>query len=97
MPAPLASHPPLPPAVPEPALYQVFEQSPAAMCLLRGPQHALAYYNPAYQALFPGRDMRGRMLAYLRTALDPAAASWEETKERLLRNAQAKGRLRCKN
>ncbi|MDF7815925.1 PAS domain S-box protein [Hymenobacter sp. YC55] len=63
MPAPLASHPPLPPAVPEPALYQVFEQSPAAMCLLRGPQHALAYYNPAYQALFPGRDMRGQLLA----------------------------------
>jgi PAS domain S-box-containing protein len=44
-------------------LYQVFEQSPAAICLLRGPQHSLAYYNPAYQALFPGRDMQGRPLA----------------------------------
>jgi len=39
-------------------LYQVFEQSPAAICLLRGPEHRLSYYNPAYQALFPGRDMR---------------------------------------
>jgi PAS domain S-box-containing protein len=39
-------------------LYQVFEQSPAAICLLRGPEHRLAYYNLAYQALFPGRDMR---------------------------------------
>jgi PAS domain S-box-containing protein len=51
--------PELPPlASPELALYQVFEQSPAAICLLRGPEHRLAYYNPAYQALFPGRDMR---------------------------------------
>jgi len=33
------------------------------MCLLRGSEHYLAYYNPAYQALFPGRDMHGRMLA----------------------------------
>jgi len=56
--------PALPPAAfPEPALYQVFEQSPAAMCLLHGPEHHLAYYNPAYQALFPGRDMRGQVLA----------------------------------
>jgi PAS domain S-box-containing protein len=45
-------------ASPDLALYQVFEQSPAAICLLRGPEHRLAYYNPAYQALFPGRDMR---------------------------------------
>lgn len=35
------------------------------MCLLRGPEHYLAYYNPAYQALFPGRDMRGRPLAQM--------------------------------
>ncbi|WP_460622007.1 PAS domain-containing sensor histidine kinase [Hymenobacter tenuis] len=55
--------PPAAPAFPEPALYQVFEQSPAAMCLLRGAEHHLVYYNPAYQALFPGRDMRGQTVA----------------------------------
>jgi PAS domain S-box-containing protein len=41
-------------------LYQLFERTPAVICLLRGPEHRFEYLNPAYQALFPGRLMRGR-------------------------------------
>ena len=43
--------------------YQVFEQTPALVALLTGPQHQLTYYNEAYQQLFAGRDMRGRTIA----------------------------------
>ncbi|AMJ65303.1 PAS domain-containing protein [Hymenobacter sp. PAMC 26628] len=45
------------------ALYQVFEQTPAAVLLLREAGHQIEYYNPAYQALFPGRLMQGRTVA----------------------------------
>ena len=41
----------------------VFEQTPAAVCLLRGPEHRFAYVNDSYQALYPGRELRGRSLA----------------------------------
>lgn len=41
----------------------MFEQTPAAICLLRGPEHRVTYCNPACQALFPGRDLRGRPVA----------------------------------
>jgi PAS domain S-box-containing protein len=43
--------------------YQVFEQTPASIVLLRGPHHRVEYYNQAYQQLFPGREMRGRTIA----------------------------------
>ncbi len=43
--------------------YQLFEQAPAAICLLRGSDHRIDYLNPAYQALFPGRALRGHTLA----------------------------------
>ena len=43
--------------------HQVFEQTPAAICLLRGPAHRYEYVNPAYQALFPGRELAGRAVA----------------------------------
>ncbi|MDF7811746.1 PAS domain-containing protein [Hymenobacter sp. YC55] len=43
--------------------YQVFEQTPACIVLLRGPHHRVEYYNEAYQQLFPGRQMRGRTIA----------------------------------
>ncbi|PSR56866.1 hypothetical protein AHMF7605_26885 [Adhaeribacter arboris] len=43
--------------------YQVFEQTPACIALLRGPEHRVEYYNQAYQQLFPGRSMRGRTIA----------------------------------
>ncbi|MDF7814793.1 PAS domain-containing protein [Hymenobacter sp. YC55] len=43
--------------------YQVFEQTPACIGLLRGPEHTFEYVNPAYQQLFPGRQLVGRPLA----------------------------------
>ncbi|RSK50358.1 PAS domain-containing protein [Hymenobacter rigui] len=45
--------------------YQIFEQTPAAICILRGPEHRLDYFNPAYQALFPERLQKGRTIAEL--------------------------------
>jgi len=44
-------------------LYQVFEQTPAAICLQRGPEHRYEYVNTAYQAFFPGREFIGRPVA----------------------------------
>ncbi|WP_426061249.1 PAS domain-containing protein [Hymenobacter sp. B1770] len=41
-------------------LYQIFEQTPAVVALLRAPAHRYEYVNPAYQALFPGRELLGR-------------------------------------
>ncbi|GAA4503472.1 hypothetical protein GCM10023172_28370 [Hymenobacter ginsengisoli] len=43
--------------------FQLFEQSPAVICLLREPEHRIDYLNPAYQALFPGQRLRGQRLA----------------------------------
>ncbi|WP_426489978.1 PAS domain-containing protein [Hymenobacter sp. 102] len=43
--------------------YQIFEQTPACIVLLRGPEHRIEYHNQAYQRIFPGRDMRGRTVA----------------------------------
>ncbi|AII52520.1 hypothetical protein N008_11100 [Hymenobacter sp. APR13] len=45
------------------AFYQIFEQTPALVALLRSPGHRFEYVNPAYQALFPGRQLLGRDLA----------------------------------
>ncbi|GAB3309944.1 PAS domain-containing protein [Hymenobacter tenuis] len=39
--------------------YQVFEQTPACIALLRGPEHTFEYINAAYQQLFPGRQLLG--------------------------------------
>ncbi|GAB2943456.1 hypothetical protein GCM10027048_05130 [Hymenobacter coalescens] len=44
-------------------LYQVFEQTPACIALLRGPEHRFEYVNAAYQQLFPGRQLVGLPLA----------------------------------
>ncbi|MGI4832640.1 MAG: PAS domain-containing protein [Janthinobacterium lividum] len=44
-------------------VYQLFEQAPAAICLLREPDHRIDYLNPAYQALFPGQLLQGKTLA----------------------------------
>ena len=46
--------------------YQVFEQTPAVVAFLRGPEHRLAYFNPAYQRLFSERQLRGRTIAETR-------------------------------
>jgi PAS domain S-box-containing protein len=43
-------------------LFQVFEQAPAAILLLREPDHRIEYVNPAYQRLFPEVVLRGRLL-----------------------------------
>lgn len=42
------------------AFYHIFEQAPALVALLRAPSHTFEYVNPAYQALFPGRQLVGR-------------------------------------
>ncbi|SDX57291.1 PAS domain-containing sensor histidine kinase [Hymenobacter psychrophilus] len=39
--------------------YQVFEQAPVIVALLRGPQHLVTYCNPAFLGLFPGRRLVG--------------------------------------
>jgi PAS domain S-box-containing protein len=43
--------------------YQVFEQTPAAVALMWGPEHRFEYVNRAYAQLFPGRPLRYRPLA----------------------------------
>lgn len=42
---------------------QVFDQTPAAICLLHGPEHRFEYVNPAFERLFPGRQLLGRTVA----------------------------------
>jgi PAS domain S-box-containing protein len=44
-------------------LYQVFHETPAAICIQRGPDHRYEYANPAYEAFFPGRELLGRTVA----------------------------------
>ncbi|MDJ0366353.1 PAS domain-containing protein [Hymenobacter sp. H14-R3] len=44
-------------------VHQLFAQAPAVICLLREPSHRIEYLNPAYQALFPGRQLLGHTLA----------------------------------
>jgi PAS domain S-box-containing protein len=44
-------------------LERFFMQAPAAICVLDGPEHVFELVNPGYQALFPGRALRGRPLA----------------------------------
>ena len=41
------------------AFQDVFEQTPALIALLRSPGHRFEYVNPAYQQLFPGRQLVG--------------------------------------
>ncbi|MDO7874920.1 PAS domain-containing protein [Hymenobacter sp. ASUV-10] len=44
-------------------LYQVFEQAPIGVVLLREPAHRIEYFNPAYAELLGGRALRGQLLA----------------------------------
>jgi signal transduction histidine kinase len=53
------------------SFYQVFEQTPAAVSLLRGPTYRFEYVNPVYQQVFAGRQLVGRDFA---EALPDAAA-----------------------
>ncbi|MBO0358565.1 PAS domain-containing protein [Hymenobacter sp. BT186] len=45
------------------ALYQIFEQTPAAISLTSGPDHHYIYLNTACQTLFAGRELLGRTVA----------------------------------
>ena len=40
-------------------LYQIFEQTPAAIVLLRAPDHRIDYFNPAFEAMFPPEEWTG--------------------------------------
>ena len=43
--------------------YQIFAQTPAAICIQRGPEHRYEYANQSYQDFFPGRELLGRPVA----------------------------------
>ncbi|GGG52010.1 hypothetical protein GCM10011378_30350 [Hymenobacter glacieicola] len=43
-------------------LERLFQQAPAAICMLNGPDLVYELVNPAYQQLFPGRSLLGRPL-----------------------------------
>jgi PAS domain S-box-containing protein len=45
--------------------YRIFEQTPSAIAILRGPEHRLDYFNPAYGQLFPKGLQIGRTIAEL--------------------------------
>ncbi|QKG52382.1 PAS domain-containing protein [Hymenobacter sp. BRD67] len=45
------------------ALFHILADTPAAVALLRGPQHQFEYVNTAYQQLFPERQLTGRSVA----------------------------------
>ena len=53
------------------AFYQVFEQTPALIVLLRGPEHRIDYFNATYQQVFAGRAQRGRRLAEVAPEAEP--------------------------
>ena len=42
------------------ALYSLFMQAPAFICVLRGPDHVFDLVNPMYQRLFPRRALLGK-------------------------------------
>ena len=44
-------------------LYNLFNQVPAPICILRGPTHLYEFVNKAYQALFPNRPLQGLPVA----------------------------------
>ncbi|HEX2120833.1 MAG TPA: ATP-binding protein [Thermoanaerobaculia bacterium] len=46
--------------MPHSALYTLFMQAPAFICVLRGPDHVFDMVNPLYQRLFPHRELLGR-------------------------------------
>jgi PAS domain S-box-containing protein len=45
------------------ALFHILADTPAAVALLRGPEHRFEYVNVAYQQLFPKRQLTGRTVA----------------------------------
>ncbi|WP_159451953.1 sensor histidine kinase [Hymenobacter roseosalivarius] len=45
------------------SFYQVFEQTPALICILSGPEYRMDYHNPAFGQLYAGRELLGRTVA----------------------------------
>jgi signal transduction histidine kinase len=45
------------------SLFHILADTPAAVAVLRGPQHRFEYVNAAYQQLFPERQLTGRPVA----------------------------------
>ncbi|MBO2012098.1 PAS domain-containing protein [Hymenobacter negativus] len=45
------------------ALFHILADTPAAVALLRGPEHRFEYVNAAYQRLFPERQLTGQTVA----------------------------------
>ncbi|MBC8085364.1 MAG: PAS domain-containing protein, partial [Hymenobacter sp.] len=45
------------------SFHQLFRDTPAAICIQRGPEHRYEYYNAAYQQFFPGRQLLGQPVA----------------------------------
>ncbi len=43
--------------------YSLFQQAPAMICILRGAEHRYEFVNPAYQSVFPDRELTGRTVA----------------------------------
>ncbi|RPD47634.1 PAS domain S-box protein [Hymenobacter sediminis] len=43
--------------------YSLFMQTPALICILRGPEHRFEFVNPPYQRLFPNRQLVGQTVA----------------------------------
>lgn len=43
-------------------LFQIFEQTPVAIVLLREPDHRIEYFNPAFAAVFPPENWAGGAL-----------------------------------
>ena len=53
------------------ALFQIFEQTPAAIVLLREPDHRIDYFNPAYAELFPPEEWAGLLQGHTITEVYP--------------------------
>ncbi|QNH63451.1 PAS domain-containing protein [Hymenobacter sediminicola] len=43
--------------------FNLFMQTPAMICILRGPEHRFEFVNPEYQKLFPNRTLVGKTVA----------------------------------
>ncbi len=43
--------------------FNIFMQAPAAISILRGPQHVFDFVNPGYQQLFPHKVLKGKPVA----------------------------------
>jgi PAS domain S-box-containing protein len=66
--------------------FQILEQTPAAICILRGPEHRIAYHNPAHQQLSGGRKSVGRSV--VESMPQVAAQNYTELLDSVYRTGQ---------